>query len=222
MTEGTGNQLQELDLVERCLEGCEDSMVALKGGNSAYLDSVLRVSGASPGESEEILASLWRDCLVSRPGKPPLLAKYNGISALRQWLAAIVVNRWISLKRAQAARERAHEKAAADDCLYRDSILPDPELSDILERAVRDAVALCTAEEVVIFRLIYLYDLTQKEVASVFGMTESTLSRNLKRAEAMLSREILRRVRQADPHLDVCWEDFLRLCDAMALLRSVT
>lgn len=220
MSETAGNQLEELDLVERCLAGGPEAIAAVKSQNTPYIEAILRTYGASADEAEEILASLWRDCLIGRPPKEPLFVRYNGLSALRKWLGAIAVNRWISLKRAQSARERAHERAMEHETLFHDSITPDPELSGILEQAIREAMLLCSAEEVVFFRLIYLHELTQKEVAGLFGMTESTLSRCLKKAEGMLSREILRRVRAADEHLDVCWDDFLVLCDSVALLRA--
>lgn len=221
MTGLTGDHLRELDLVERCLSGDETAISDLKKSHASYLEAMLRAYGAAAGEVEEVLAGLWRDCLVGRVSRDPLFAKYNGSSALRSWLTAIVINRWISVKRSDSARERAYQRVAAEqstNCGHPD--LPDPELSRILEDAIRGALEECDSEAVVLLQLVHSHGVNQKEIAHLLGWTESTTSRTIKRAQDRLSREILKRVRQADSYLEVCWEDFLRLCDGVTLLRS--
>jgi RNA polymerase sigma factor (sigma-70 family) len=221
MTGEAGDHLQELDLVERCLEGDSLAINDLKKRQTPHLESILRVYGADAGEVEEVMAALWRDCLASRVSRDPLFVRYNGAYALRNWLAAIVINRWISLKRADSARERMHQRVAAERTeVTRDPALPDPELSRILEQAIRGALAECGAEEMVILQLVHSHGLNQKEIARLLGWTESTTSRTIRRTQESLSRAILKRVGQADPHLEVCWEDFLRLCESVSLLQA--
>jgi RNA polymerase sigma factor (sigma-70 family) len=221
MTGLAEEHLRELDLVERCLGGDDAAINDLKKSHASYLEAILRAYGAAAGEIEEVLAGLWRDCLVGQVSRDPLFAKYNGASALRNWLGAIVVNRWISVKRADSARERAYQRVAVEQPQANGQPdLPDPELSRILESAIRGALAECDAEALVILQLVHSHGINQKEIARLLGWTESTTSRMVRKAEERLSREILRRVRQADAYLEVCWEDFLRLCEGVTLLRS--
>lgn len=215
--------MRDLDLVERCLEGDPAAINDLKKLHNPYLESLLRSYGAGVDEIEEVMAGLWRDCLASQAARDPLFLRYNGTSALRNWLAAIVVNRWISVKRSESARERLYKRVAAEQSeSVPESLLADPELTRILEQSIRGALAECDAEEIVILQLVHSHGVNQKEVARLLGWTESMTSRTLKRTQETLARDILARVRQVDSHLDVCWDDFLRLCEGVTLLRSET
>ena len=92
--------LADIDLVQQCLEGNEEAVSELKRSLTPFLSKVLGSYGASRDEIDEILAKLWGDCLV---GPRPLFHVFNGRSALKSWLTAICVNRWISLKRRRGA-----------------------------------------------------------------------------------------------------------------------
>ena len=96
--------LADVDLVQQCIEGNEEAISQLKRSLTPFLSKVLGSYGASKDEIDEILAQLWGDCLV---GPRPLFHVFNGRSALKSWLTAICVNRWISLKRREAQHTRA-------------------------------------------------------------------------------------------------------------------
>ncbi|HEY5705170.1 MAG TPA: hypothetical protein VIS96_06320, partial [Terrimicrobiaceae bacterium] len=96
--------LADVDLVQQCIEGSEEAIGQLKKSLTPFLSKVLSSYGASKDEIDEILAQLWGDCLV---GPRPLFHVFNGRSALKSWLTAICVNRWISLKRREAQHTRA-------------------------------------------------------------------------------------------------------------------
>ena len=103
--------LADVDLVQQCLEGNEEAIVELKRSLTPFLSKVLASYGASKDEIDEILAQLWGDCLT---GPRPLFHVFNGRSALKSWLTAICVNRWISLKRREAQHARAMQRLAID------------------------------------------------------------------------------------------------------------
>jgi RNA polymerase sigma factor (sigma-70 family) len=222
MTALVGTQLREIDLVERCLGGCENAIAEVKSLHNSHLEMILMAYGASGEEAGEVVRILWLDCLVGHMAKDPLFRRYNGSAALRNWLGTIAINRWISLKRAESVRQRA-----LGDLSERNADigpprvpLPDPEVGAILEQAIRGAFASCTAEEIVMLRLVHFHRLNQKEVAALWGWTESKMSRSLNRLQEFIADDTLRRVRRVDENLDICWEDFLRLCDGLALLQD--
>src|SRR5262245_40087297 len=95
--------LSDVDLVQQCIEGGEQAIGELKANLTPILSKVLGSYGASKEEIDEILGQLWSDCVA---GPKPLFHAFNGRSALRSWLTAICVNRWISLKRREAQRAR--------------------------------------------------------------------------------------------------------------------
>jgi len=102
--------LADVDVVQQCLEGNEEAISGLKRGLTPFLSKVLASYGASKDEIDEIVAQLWADCLT---GPRPLFHVFNGKSALKSWLTAISVNRWISLKRRETQHARAMERLAA-------------------------------------------------------------------------------------------------------------
>lgn len=222
MTVLVGTQLRDIDLVERCLDGCEDAIAEIKVQHNSHLEIVLKAYGASEEEAGEVVRILWLDCLVGHMAKAPLFSRYNGAAALRNWLGAIAINRWISLKRSESVRQRALADLPerTGNGLPGEGPLHDPEVGAILERAIRGAFASCTAEEIVMLRLVHFHRLNQKEVAALWGWTESKMSRNLNRLQGFLANDTLRRVRRVDENLDICWEDFLRLCDDLTFLQD--
>ena len=92
-------------------KGTRRLFVELKKSLTPFLSKVLASYGASKDEIDEILAKLWGDCLT---GPRPLFHVFNGKSALKSWLTAISVNRWISLKRREAQHARAMQHLAID------------------------------------------------------------------------------------------------------------
>jgi RNA polymerase sigma factor (sigma-70 family) len=220
MEGGPGIHLREIDLVERCLEGCETAISEVKARCFPYLESALKSYGATTEEAAEIVGTLWLDCVMGPVSRGPLLRKFNGKSFLRNWLTSIAINRWISFKRSESVRERAWALSPQDADDAPGWAVSDPEIATILEEAIRCALAECSSEEVVMLQLVHFHLLSQKEVAALWGWTESKMSRNLNRLQEFLAKDILRRVRRVDENLDICWEDFLHLCDSVTLLQN--
>jgi RNA polymerase sigma factor (sigma-70 family) len=213
--------LADVDLVQQCIEGSEEAIGELKRSLTPFLSKVLASYGASKDEIDEILAQLWGDCLV---GPRPLFHVFNGRSALKSWLTAICVNRWISLKRREAQHTRAIHSLTIDaerpSASGRSATShPDSSIIEILGPALQQAFAACDVEEMVLLQLVHMHGVTQREIASLWKWHESRVSRHIKRAEAKIAEHTLRTVKETDPYLELGWQDFVELCRCVEVLR---
>ena len=213
--------LADVDLVQQCIEGSEEAIGQLKKSLTPFLSKVLSSYGASRDEIDEILAQLWGDCLV---GPRPLFHVFNGRSALKSWLTAICVNRWISLKRREAQHTRAVYsltiEAERPSSPGRSATShPDSSIIEILGPALREAFAACDVEELVLLQLVHMHGVTQREIASLWKWHESRVSRHIKRAEEKIAELTLRAVKETDPYLELGWQDFVELCRCVEVLR---
>ena len=209
-------------MVQQCLEGSEDAIRELKKSLTPFLSKVLSSYGASKDEIDEILAQLWGDCLT---GARPLFHVFNGKSALKSWLTAISVNRWISLKRREAQHARAMQHLAYDAESSQPpgrpgSSQPDSSVIEILGPALRRAFAACDVEELILLQLVHVHGVTQREIASLWKWHESRVSRHIKRAEAKIAELTVQTVKETDPYLELRWNDFVELCRSVELLRQ--
>ena len=213
--------LADVDLVQQCLEGSEEAINELKKSLTPFLTKVLASYGASKDEIDDILAQLWGDCLT---GSRPLFHVFNGKSALKSWLTAISVNRWISLKRREAQHARAVQHLAIDaessQQNGKSASQADTAIIEILGPALRRAFAACDVEELILLQLVHVYGVTQREIASLWKWHESRVSRHIKRAEEKIAELTLQAVKETDPYLELRWNDFVELCRSVELLRQ--
>jgi RNA polymerase sigma factor (sigma-70 family) len=212
--------LADVDVVQKCLEGNEEAISELKRGLTPFLSKVLASYGASKDEIDEIVAQLWADCLT---GPRPLFHVFNGKSALKSWLTAISVNRWISLKRRETQHARAMERLAIET---EESQPPsraaqsDSSIVEILGPALRRALTACDVEELILLQLVHIHGVTQREVASLWKWHESRVSRHIKRTEEKIAKLTLQEVKETDPYLELRWNDFIELCQSVEVLRK--
>ena len=89
-----------------------------------------------------------------------------------------------------------------------------------MKTALTAAMAKCPSQSFVMLRLVYLNGLSQREVAQLWGCHESKVSRALDSALELIASETLRSVKEADPWLEVGWDDFLELCRCTDFLTS--
>jgi transcriptional regulator len=66
----------------------------------------------------------------------------------------------------------------------------------------------------VLLRLVYLEGLTQREIAAVWSIDETKLSRLLRRAMETIATETTAYVRRRDPYLQLTWQDLIELCES--------
>jgi RNA polymerase sigma factor (sigma-70 family) len=215
---------RDIDLVQRCLDGDEAALEEIQEVVSPFLMGALANHGASELDAEELVAALWADCVAGDGERPPIFARYAGTAPLRSWLAAIVLNRWISVKRRQATHARAVEAIGRGETgMVQEARVEtnlETEMMHVVEQAVRTAIASCHPEEIVLLQLVHLHGVKRRDLAGLAGCHESQLGRRLKATERKIAEGTLATVREHDPLLKLTWEDFVRVCENANILRG--
>jgi RNA polymerase sigma factor (sigma-70 family) len=205
--------------VDRCLRGDGEALNRLREKHQESLAHILLSRGASRTETDDLLADLWADCVPGHAGRPSLLEKFSGKCTLQGWLATVATNRWFDLKRKQARRVELHEDAAVDgiDSPETGTAAPAPVKEDhlvaLLRESLQTAFGRCSADAMVMLRLVYLHELTHREIVHMLGWSESKVSRYLSRAMQEIETFTLRELKKRDPWLELAWQDFVDLCE---------
>jgi RNA polymerase sigma factor (sigma-70 family) len=201
-----------------------EALARLREQCHGTLLSILLARGASRTEAEDLLADLWADCVPGTDERPSLLEKFSGRCGLQTWLATVVTNRFIDLRRRQARRGEtapADAPEAEGDALDRlaapAAAVAEGPLTGLLHDCLREAFAHCTSEAMLQLRLVYLHGLTQREVARSLGWSEFKVSRCLSEAMKQIEADTLRSLKQRDPWLELTWQDFVDLCETQQI-----
>jgi RNA polymerase sigma factor (sigma-70 family) len=211
-------------LVQSYLRGDTDVLASIRNQYQDILVHTLSARGATPSEAEELVANLWDDCVHRNDDQPCLLEKFSGRCGLQSWLLTVATNRLIDFKRRQSfQKDLTHVDDEGVSHNYFDH-LPAPDehtsdssLVDLLRECLRKAFALCSGEELLMLRLVYLHGVTQREVGRMMGWHETKVSRHLTDAMTKIETQTLRSVREQDPWLKLSWEDFQRLCETQQI-----
>lgn len=208
---------QDWNFAQRVLNVNNAAAAELRSRYHGRIVGVLCARGASATEAEDLVADLWSDCFRAPPNRPTLLGKYQGRCALESWLLTVATNRLVDLKRRQSFRvEVPVSERSSDDFFDRkpqpEAIYHEESLLKLLREAIRNAFAKRDSESVLMLKLVHVHELTQREVARMWGWHESKVSRALEVARQCIARDILLELKRVDPWLDLRWEDFLELC----------
>ena len=212
---------QDLSFAQSVLSSNSAAAAELRSRYHGRMVAVLCSRGASATEAEDLVADIWSDCFSAPPNRQTLLGKYQGRCALESWLLTVATNRLIDLKRRQTFRvEVPVSDRSSEDFFDR---RPQPEsapreesLLKLLRVAIQNAFAKRDSESVLMLKLVHVHQLTQREIARMWGWHESKVSRALEGARESIARDILLELKRADPWLDLRWEDFLELCSGSA------
>ena len=104
-------------LVGRCRLGDAEALTSVRDAFNEPLRGILLARGASPTEAEDLIADLWADCVPGREDQVSLLEKFSGRCSFLGWLATVLTNRWIDLKRKEQRRVNPlnQDEPGADD-----------------------------------------------------------------------------------------------------------
>jgi RNA polymerase sigma factor (sigma-70 family) len=199
-----------------CREGCVEALAQLRAQTHRSLLNILLARKATATEAEDILADIWADCVPGVEAHPSLLEKFSGRTSLLSWLATVATNRWLDFKRKEMRRAallaaKPEVNGAADEAVSQ-HVLEEP-LVVLLSESLRAAFARCSAEHLVLLRLVYLHDVSQREIGRMLGWSESKTSRFLSEALEQIQSSSLREVKKRDPWLELSWQDFVELCE---------
>jgi len=186
-----------------------------------FLRMVLINRGATQDEADDLIEDLWGDCVGQNEDRPSLLEKYSGKCPIRSWLATVVTNRLVDLKRRQKHRgelPRLDSDDAETNLFERVPAATVAGSEDALVNLLRDtlqtAFGKCPADAMLMLRLVYLNGLSQREVGRMWGWHESKVSRCMSHAMEQIETATLRELKKRDSWLDLSWQDFVELCES--------
>lgn len=205
--------------VAKCRHGDAQSLADLRNRCQGPLLGILLSRGADRTEAEDLLADLWADCVPGQDDRPSILEKFSGKCTLQGWLATVATNRWVDRKRKQSryvdpgpdgSAQAEHDYLAR---LEAASYASEDTLIALLRDSLKAAFELCTPEGRVLLRLVYLHELSQREIVQMLGWSESKVSRFLSKAMEEIETHTLAEVKKRDPWLELAWQDFVELCE---------
>ena len=217
MSSQTGQMDGESLQVTRCRQGDAEALAELRERCQGSLLGILLSRGADRTEAEDLLADLWADCVPGQDDRPSILEKFSGKCTLQGWLATVATNRWVDRKRKQSRFvEPGRDGSTEHDYLARleaASYGSEDTLIALLRDCLKAAFAQCGPEARVLLRLVYLHELSQREIVKMLGWSEAKVSRFLTRAMAEIEKHTAVEVKKRDPWLELNWGDFVELCE---------
>jgi RNA polymerase sigma-70 factor (ECF subfamily) len=217
---------EDLELVDKAVGGDEDAVRALQEEYQPMLERVLMSRGVERTPARDLVADVVAECFgAGKKGQTrPLLEKFEGRSSLSTWMIRITWNRWLDLKRRDKFRGDLpsyddDEDRGGDrfDRLEGDDLgedLLDEDLSELMGRAIREAFESLEPEVLLMLKLSYLHGISQTVIAQMWQCDQTRVSRSLTSARQHIASETMRLIREADPKLELEWEDFHKLCAA--------
>jgi RNA polymerase sigma factor (sigma-70 family) len=206
--------------LRKCREGDPEALAEVRTRYHGPLLNILSSRGATATEAEDLLADLWADCVAGDTERPSLLEKFSGKCTLQGWLATVATNRWIDLKRKQVRRGETTKTALADkdhdpfeNMPASSTPLREDTLVNLLRGSLQAAFARCSPQAMVLLRLVYMHNLSQREIVRMLGWHESKVSRFLAKAMEEIESHTLAELKKRDPWLELSWQDFVDLCE---------
>jgi RNA polymerase sigma factor (sigma-70 family) len=220
MSTAMDQQEEEQLALRKCIEGDDQALGFLRGRYQPRLMPILISRGASQTEAEDLLADLWGDCVGQGETRPCLLEKFSGKCGFQNWLITVATNRLIDLKRKQI---RHKTFVVPDDpeggttfinkVPGKASVQEESSLIGLLRSSLEQAFTQCPSEGLLMLRLVYLHGLSQRELATMWGCHEATISRAVAQAMKGIEKATMEELKKRDPGVELSWEDFVQLCE---------
>jgi RNA polymerase sigma factor (sigma-70 family) len=218
--------LDDFQLVQRCLDGNEPAVLELQRCCGPVVEAFLIGKGAANQEAEELVGQLWADCLVAKSGQVPRIARYDGSCKLTTWLNIVALNRLLTVRRKEN-RVRVDSLDAAvggEDGLAPIDVIPadpphsaDQPLVQLLKEAIEAGFRACTPQQFVMLSLAYGDGLKLSDLATMWRVNASTISRWLEQAREAVRSGALAYLQKHDAMIDLSWDDFLQICGNASL-----
>src|SRR5688500_11757841 len=215
--EATSRHEQDLAFVQRVLTVDPAAASELRSRYQGKLVGVLRSRGANQTEAQVLVSDLWTDCLAAKQDRTTVPATCQGRCALQSSLLTVATHRLVDLNRRHSFRVEDPSSPDSPDDFFDRRAQPEKATSEkpllnLLRQAIQRAFATQDAEAVLMLKLVHLHQLTQREIARIWGWHESKVSRTLDVTRQNVARIILAELKKVDPWLELRWEDFVELC----------
>jgi RNA polymerase sigma-70 factor (ECF subfamily) len=192
--------LGELYLAGACLYGIHSAHECLDRHYLAKLPGMLKGARHSESMIDDVCQLLRVKLLVLTPEGPPRIGEYKGRGSLMNWVRVSAVRLALKLQ----STEKPAPEQDADTVL---AALPAPGVDaelDLIKRrhhaefrlAMREAFSVLAADERHLLRLYFADQLSMYELASLFRVNQSTVSRWLKSARQTIYEETRRRLQE--------------------------
>jgi RNA polymerase sigma-70 factor (ECF subfamily) len=216
--EGPSKDVHAEDLYLCCagLLAEEAAVRVLRERHRAVLPAYLRGIDASPAFVEEVEQRLWDAALIGSADAPPRLGSYSGRGPLAAWVGVSAQRIALMMRRREAAERRALDKAGVEARVA----TADPELAFVKEhlrapfqRAIVEAFRTLDERQRMIYSLHVVDGLTMEQIAGMYGVSHSTVSRWMAAARGAIVAEARRRLRD---EMNVGAEEFESLARLLA------
>jgi RNA polymerase sigma-70 factor (ECF subfamily) len=150
------------------------------------VDAAVARIDRSPELRDEVRQTLWQRLFVGTPGQAPRILSYAGRGPLAAWIAVAAQRTALDLRR--AATRIAGSDPEVDEVLPADA---HPEVDYLrnrykteFEEAVRDALAALPDRDRLLLRLTTVSGLSHEQIANIYKVNQSTVSRWIAKARA--------------------------------------
>jgi RNA polymerase sigma factor (sigma-70 family) len=209
-------------LAQQCVAGNSGAQERLRAILDQFVKGYLRNRGASYTEADDIVGDISSESLAHGEHAFCPLRKYDGRCSLKNWLTRVATNRWIDFKRRETfvvqlpLDEDEGSASPIERIPCQEAGMVEGFLVNLIQTCLRSAFGACTAEELLMLRLVYLEDLSQGEIGLMWGWHGSKVSRVLRETMRRIESRTLSRLHIIDPWLTISWDDILNMCAASA------
>jgi len=177
---------EDLALGLACVDQVPGALTQLDRMSGPAVDAAVARIDRSPELRDEVRQTLWQRLFVGTLEQTPRILSYAGRGPLAGWVAVAAQRIALDLRRA------ATRVAAADPGV--DQLLPaddHPEVDYLrmrykaeFEAAVRDALAALPDRDRLLLRLTTVSGLSHEQIANIYKVNQSTVTRWIARARA--------------------------------------
>jgi RNA polymerase sigma-70 factor, ECF subfamily len=169
-----------------CVDQVPGALAQLDRLCGPVIDTAVARIDRSPELRDEVRQTLWQRLFVGTPGQAPRMLSYAGRGPLAGWVA--VAAQRIALDMRRAATRVGGSDPGVDQLLPTDD---HPEVDYMrmrykseFEDAVRDALAALPDRDRLLLRLTVVSGLSHEQIANIYKVNQSTVSRWIARARA--------------------------------------
>jgi len=169
-----------------CADNLPGALVHVERLCGAAVDAAVARIDRSHELRDEVRQTLWQRLFVGTPAQAPRILSYAGRGPLAGWVA--VAAQRIALDLRKAATRAAGSDPDVDQLLPTDE---HPEVDYLrmrykpeFEEAVRDALAALPDRDRLLLRLTAVSGMSHEQIANIYKVNQSTVSRWIARARA--------------------------------------